>query len=97
MLSITIPDFHNLNNFLGREDSGLPASYLVAADAAGAAVGFAAVGADAFAFVDGFAAVIASRLRRSGFLLQNFSSQQGTCRHLRIKVSENTKFTKHAS
>jgi len=49
----------------------LSACDLVVADAAVTIHGFAAVGANALAVVDGVAAVFASRL--SGFFLQQFS------------------------
>jgi hypothetical protein len=88
MLSITIPKLHNLKQF-GRRILSLSASDFVAADAAGAAISFAAIGADAFAVVDGFATVVASRLCRSDFLLQESSPITLTmCKNKRIKVSE---------
>jgi hypothetical protein len=74
MLSITILNLHNLlEYFLARNFEGLSAGYFVAADAAGAAVCFAAVWTDAFALVDWFAAVVAMRVGWGCFFLQEFS------------------------
>src|SRR3990170_5850326 len=65
----------------------LSACNLVVADAAVAVDGFAAVGTNAFAVVDGVAAVFATRLLSWLFLQQFSPLLHFTCRRLRIKVS----------